>query len=327
MSEQEERKTPTQSVTEFQRLMTPRIILLVTLAYGGMFLAASAFIKIPILPMLEKYGLPLLGFGISFLSMLFLMEEMKKRRLLRDEKFVDVDVRSREAADGTYHSILAELRELRKSSADRLDLQRIEALVTQSTAVVAPEEKTTETFTTYFTSIRKIIEQKANVADEKASILLDKGTSYSRWGIWFFLFSITTWQMLSWVHGFQVQFIYGIASCSVLFIFIEFLSAWFLRQYRHFVDTSTYLIKVKSIFDRYMLCYLATCEFTDSVNNKDRDKFLHELLSGDIKWPDTYLFKSADISFAKEALETMSLFANNMKTQIKEKPKKEKDED
>ena len=35
--------------------------------------------------------------------------------------------------------------------------------------------------------------------------------------------SIVGWQFLSWIHGFQVQFIYGIASCSVLFVFIEFL--------------------------------------------------------------------------------------------------------
>ncbi|MDH8179558.1 hypothetical protein QIG81_27635, partial [Klebsiella pneumoniae] len=76
------------------------------------------------------------------------------------------------------------------------------------------------------------------------------GTSYSKGGITFFITSIIVWQVLSWLTGFKEQYIYGMISCSLLFIFIEFLSAWFLKQYRHFVDTSTYHIKVKSIFDK-----------------------------------------------------------------------------
>jgi len=100
----------------------------------------------------------------------------------------------------------------------------------------------------------------------------------------------------------------------MLFIFIEFLSAWFLKQYRHFVDTSTYLIKVKSIFDRYALTYLA---LKDNIHTqKDGKEHLSALLSilrDDIQWPDDYMFKTADVNFAKEFVQSLGEVAKNLK--------------
>ncbi len=179
-------------------------------------------------------------------------------------------------------------------------------------------------FVLYFDAIRRLLEQKAAVADEKASILLDKGTTYSRFGIMLFIFSIVAWQALSHWTGFQHQYIYGIVSTSLLFVFVEFLSAWFLKQYRQFIDTSTYLIKVKSIFDRYMLVYLASKEaIAEGHDSKKSNHLLLELLRADISWPDTYLTKSPDASFAKEALETMTLLVKSMKSEAKETIRKE----
>lgn len=100
-------------------------------------------------------------------------------------------------------------------------------------------------------------------------------------------------------------------SCSLLFVFIEFLSAWFLKQYRHFVDTSTYLVKIKSIFDKYMLTYLFYKK--DVKKSEAMSMRMLEILERDIKWPETYLLKKTDISFAKEAFESFSTFADAMK--------------
>ncbi len=175
------------------------------------------------------------------------------------------------------------------------------------------------TFTNYFNGIRTTLEENASVADRKASVLLEQGTAYSKAGIWFFIISIVAWQTLAWIRGeLAPQFIYGIASCSLLFIFIEFLSAWFLKQYRHFVDTSTYLIKVKSIFDRFMLAYLVLSE--DSEDGKKKTYEMLQMLKADIKWPDTYLDQNIDVSFAKEAMQTLSFFLQNAReTATKEK--------
>ncbi|MCF6299178.1 MAG: hypothetical protein L3J01_04790 [Thiomicrorhabdus sp.] len=175
-------------------------------------------------------------------------------------------------------------------------------------------------FENYFSEIINILVEQAHVADKKASILLDKGTAYSKGGITFFVASIVAWQIMAGFWGFQEQYIYGIVSCSLLFIFIEFLAAWFLKQYRNFIDTSTYLIKVKSIFDKYMLSFL-TIKSLGSASDNDEEKYkaMLKVLEDEIKWPETYLLKHGDISFAKEAMETMTHFAKAMKSEVKNK--------
>jgi hypothetical protein len=174
----------------------------------------------------------------------------------------------------------------------------------------------TEPFGAYFFDLKRILERKADDADAKASILLDKGTGYTKLGIWFFVISIIAWQAVSWIHGFQNYFIYGIASCSGLFIFIEFISAWFLKQYRQYVDTSTYLLRVKAIFDRYMLVYLATkaTELPMSDDQHRRSEMLIELLSREITWPESYLHKKQDMGFAKEAMEAITLLTKELRS-------------
>lgn len=180
-------------------------------------------------------------------------------------------------------------------------------------------------FSQYFYELKERLDNKAEVATATAELLLDKGTKYTRWGIFFFAASIVFWQVLSlpYFGGFHTQYIYGIVSCSALFIFIEFLSAWFLKQYRHYVDTSTYLLKVKALFDRYMLIYLTMENSASSFPEnkvKQIDKLL-DVLAADIKWPETYLLKSADVNFAKEAMETIANLTKELKKNTAEKEK------
>lgn len=177
------------------------------------------------------------------------------------------------------------------------------------------KDQNNATFITYFSSIVETLEAKADAADEKASILLNKGTAYSQGGIIFFILSIIIWQSLSWHNQFQTHFIYGIVSCSILFAFIEFLSAWFLRQYRHFVDTSTYLLRVKSILDRYLLTYLAAKEQAKADGSIDGKAFatLNLLLKEPIRWPETELFDKANTNFAKDAADSLTSLAKEVK--------------
>jgi hypothetical protein len=183
-----------------------------------------------------------------------------------------------------------------------------------------------ETFESYFSKIRELLERKADVSDQKASILLDRGITYTKGGIIFFILSIISWQVLAWVKGFQIQFIYGIVSCSLLFIFIEFLSAWFLTQYRHFVDTSTYLIKVKALFDRYLLTYLAIKAYgNDKTGVGTHATKLFSILHEDIKWPDRAHAGKNDVGFARDAMESLGDLTKSIKA-LKLKTK-EKDDD
>ncbi|KXO78193.1 hypothetical protein AYL20_07400 [Acinetobacter venetianus] len=170
-------------------------------------------------------------------------------------------------------------------------------------------------FSEYFISVINYLEIKAIDSDKKASLLLDNGKRFSVVGIVFFILATIIWQLyITAIGEFKTQHIYGIISTSLVFIFIEFISAWYLRQYKSFSDTSTYLTKIKSIFDKYMLIYLV------SVEKGDKDfSILLEQLSSEIKWPETYLLKNADVSFAKDALETMTIMAQTFKNEVKNK--------
>jgi hypothetical protein len=269
--------------------------------------------------LLERYGWTSLGVLIITVSILYLMLSMSQAQ--REKRFIDIDDKISSSPDSSViEKLIEEIEEL-KQTQPSVDYQRIEELIRKSSvAPPKPELDALRSFDNYFNAIRTTLEEKATVADQKASILLDKGTAYSRGGITFFILSIVVWQALSWIKGFEPQFIYGIASCSVLFIFIEFLSAWFLKQYRQFVDTSTYLIKVKSIFDRYMLAYLLLKEA--SGDNKEKLLEVLPLLKEDIKWPETYLLKNGDVSFAKETMETMTYLLKTIKETTKDAKEK-----
>ena len=72
---------------------------------------------------------------------------------------------------------------------------------------------------------------------------------------------------------------------------------------------------MKAIFDRYILLYLALKK-VDNNEAPDRYSSLGSLLSEDIKWPDTYLLKNPDLSFAKEALEAITALTRSTRRDV-----------
>jgi len=161
----------------------------------------------------------------------------------------------------------------------------------------------------------EFVQAKITEADTKASMLLDKGTAYARYGVIFFATSIIIWQALSLTFGFHEYYIYGIASCSGLFIFVEVISAWFLRQYRHFVDVSVYLLKIKSIFDKFMLSSLLAEKFSITSDDAKKETMnrLFEMFSQPIQWPDTYISKDPDIGMFKDSMESIASILKELK--------------
>jgi hypothetical protein len=284
--------------------------------YLGMGIIYFGEQNIPLADFLYRYGWNTLGGIIAGISFLYIFTKISPF-IEDEEKFIDVDYEKKgNIKDENISQLIKEIEEL-KTNQPNIDYEKIEKLINNSTKDSKEINlDDIKSFETYFNSIRLTLEDKATIADKKASILLDKGTSYSKWGIIFFIFSIIIWQVLSWNKGFQTEFIYGIVSCSILFIFIEFLSAWFLKQYRQFVDTSTYLIKVKSIFDKYMLAYLLLREYPEESKGKLNEML--SLLRDDIKWPESYLLKNSDISFAKESMETMTYLLKNIKDNVRD---------
>ncbi len=124
--------------------------------------------------------------------------------------------------------------------------------------------------------------ESADDSNRKASKMLDTGKRIAVLGFVFFAVSIVFWQWYFYKVGFAQWHVYGMISCASLFLAAEIVSAWFLKQYRHFVDASTNYIRIKAIFDRYLLLKLASDEDSPqhSVN-----KAIFEVLSRDIVWP------------------------------------------
>lgn len=205
---------------------------------------------------------------------------------INNSKFSDID-----RNNTTYKKLIEEISKLKDS--------------TEKNKAKLPinERNKYESFHLYFSSIIESLNEQIEIADKKASLLLDKGTSYSRNGIYLYVFIIVLWQAITWFTDLQTRHIYGIASCSLLFVFIEFLSAWFLKQYRHFVDTSTYLIKLRSTLERYILTYLALKEVKANGGNFDP---LIDLLKSEIKWPEMAQKGMQDVSAPKELIDSLS---------------------
>jgi hypothetical protein len=175
-----------------------------------------------------------------------------------------------------------------------------------------------------FAEITRILVERADDADEKASLLLSKGTNYTQGGIVFFILSILGWQILCAYRGFQTEFIYGMVSSTGLFVFIEFLSAWFLKQYRQYVDTATYLLRVKAIFDRYLLIYLAHNSFDgkSKMNQDAAARTLIKALEAKFPWPNSYMLRKEASSFADEATGALSKLARELRRERKRSKKR-----
>ncbi len=307
----------------FKLFSSPKTLIGGVLIYAGIGIPFLLRSESSILILLENKGPMIAGVIVALIGVFMMFSEIGKVKIQRKEdRFIDVDDKRASENSELQLKILQDIKSL-KAQSNTLTPEKIKELIDTVSENKSSEIKNLfESFESYFNDIRSVLIEQAHTADKKASILLDKGTAYSKGGITFFIISIISWQILSWITGFKEQYIYGIVSCSLLFIFIEFLSAWFLKQYRHFVDTSTYHIKVKSIFDKYMMSFLAIKSLGHANSNEEaKYQAMLRLLEDDIKWPESYLHNRAEVSFAKEALEAMTHFAKAMKSEAKNQSK------
>jgi hypothetical protein len=252
--------------------------------------------------------------GYALLGIGFVAYAYATARSVRIKTFSEIDERvSREKdQDSSLGAITAELRQL--SNVDRIDYAKIEEIIKSQVSASQSAAQASD-YRGHFLALSKVLEEKARLSDEKASVLLDKGTFYVWVGIVFYLTSIALWQVIIAQATFRPEFIYGMVSCTFLFLFIEFLSAWFLKQYRHFVDTSTYLLKVKAIFDRYQLLFLAVAGQKKDLSDDDaKAKLISRALMDDIPWPNDAHLSKADVTFAREALVSLSSLVRATRT-------------
>jgi hypothetical protein len=121
-------------------------------------------------------------------------------------------------------------------------------------------------------------------------------------------------------HEFKPHYIYFMISLSLLFIFIQFLGGWFLKQYRRTLNTSLYLNAMKPNLDKYLLSYYAICEFGNTEERKNLIKDFLLFINNEFKNLDGQLLNSQEDNFAKDVVdsinslkETLSNLTNKIK--------------
>ncbi|GFZ67516.1 hypothetical protein PSE10B_40380 [Pseudomonas amygdali pv. eriobotryae] len=206
-------------------------------------------------------------FTMAILSVATL-KELARKSALRSRGFIDIDyegAKTKRLSEDVANmkKMLAAISEERKTdgrekASDTPDADESPKLI------VSPLES-------HIYEVIKSLEQHIDLSDKKASRLLDTGTMYLRRGIYFYVTSIFVWQFVAHVWGVDKSLIFGVVSCSLTFLVVEFLAAWFLKQYRNFNDSSMQFMKVKSIFDRYLLSYHTLIHFST-----DQDSSLAE---------------------------------------------------
>jgi len=167
----------------------------------------------------------------------------------------------------------------------------------------------------HFLQITTELSDSAQANETKASTLLERGTLLAKQGVALYvaLAVIIQWYVGR-SGGMRAGHFVAAVSATVLFIFIEFISAWHLRQYRYLIDAANYNKKLKMIFDRYYAQYLAIERAFSADTILQHDYLdspldaitpLLENLSGPIHWPGEGWQNTDPGSFATETMTAM----------------------
>lgn len=164
-------------------------------------------------------------------------------------------------------------------------------------------------FVTIVESVIESLDEQIETAERKASNLLDVGRKYLKNGIYCYGLSIVLWQFVlyrldyNWNWGIGA----GVISCAVAFVVVEFLAAWFLKQYRHYGDSVQTYMMVRSVYERHLLAYYALDEFSEvHKDNEICRSSLLKVLSEEIKWPDLKQVNANDFNYMVKSFDSLS---------------------
>lgn len=159
-------------------------------------------------------------------------------------------------------------------------------------------------FERYMSKVLKSLSTYAETSEVTASKLLDKGVAFMAGGIIFYVVAIVIWQLFKNLLSPDEHVMYvGMAACSMTFIVIEFLAAWFFKQYRYYVEVSLACLRVRSVYDRYLLGYYAVREFDLDGKNGSCDKVV-TMLKEDVNWPAAKSAIDTDFNYMLESMGT-----------------------
>jgi len=193
----------------FRIFLNPKVLIGVVLIYAGLGIPFLLRTESNLIILFKEQAPLIIGVLSALIGFALMTSEMNKiKRARREERFIDVDEARAGDRTGFQEKILDEIKTL-KAQSDNLSAENIEQLISQVSKKRSLDTKELyDSFESYFSEIKTVLVDQAHTADKKASILLDKGTAYSKGGITFFITTIIVWQVLSGFYGFKEQYIY-----------------------------------------------------------------------------------------------------------------------
>lgn len=178
-------------------------------------------------------------------------------------------------------------------------------------------------FERYICGTVESLDRHISLTEEKGSNLLDRGLLFLFGGIVFYVIAIAVWQVWAKYGEPKESIMYvGMFACSVVFLVCEFLAAWFLKQYRHYVDASLACLRVKSVYDRYLLSYYAVKEIEPDASGESKklDRVL-EAIKQDVMWPEHKENLSNDFNYMIESMSSIHTSVDKLKQVFESKAK------
>lgn len=166
-------------------------------------------------------------------------------------------------------------------------------------------------FELYANAVVKTFDERINFSENKASQLLNRGQWLMGFGVVFYIGAIVFWQIAVRAWGYSHPLIAAMISCSLVFIVIEFLAAWFLRQYRSYIEASMAYLQVRSVYTNYLLTYYAVNQFGQDAENRST---LVDMLGGEIKWPAFKELSKNDFNYMAESISGFSMVLEKLKS-------------
>jgi hypothetical protein len=203
-----------------------------------------------------------------------------------------------------------EVEELKKKF-DDFSTVKIDKMINELVEQKKPSHQNI-TFQSYFNKMLDTLSNEADKIEKKAKDFFWQGMVFSIMGILVASGFLVFWINYFSIKRFELYDIFELISGTIIILLIEFLGAWFLKQYKVLSEKSLHILKIKSSLDRYLLSYLAINEFATSDK---RESYLNQLLSTldkDLRFPPDPS-TSHDTSFAQEAFSSISNLTDTIK--------------
>ncbi|MNJ35292.1 hypothetical protein D3C77_300240 [compost metagenome] len=165
-------------------------------------------------------------------------------------------------------------------------------------------------FESYVNAIVKALDNRISLSEIKANSLLQQGKSLMKWGLGLYAVTVAGWQIASHYWGYSHTLVAGMVSCSLMFVVVEFMAAWFLKQYRSYIDSSMAYLQVRSVYNNYLLTYYAVNQLHALPENRD---LVVKMLSEEIKWPALSELSKNDFNYMVESFSGFSTLVEKLK--------------